>query len=32
MIKKIDSCKIEHQLNTEMFFLDHHNPINQNKS
>jgi hypothetical protein len=23
MITKIDNCKIKHQPNTEMFFLDH---------
>jgi hypothetical protein len=27
MITKIDDCEIKHQLNTEMFFLDHDNLI-----
>jgi len=27
MITKIDDCDIKHQLNTEMFFLDHDNLI-----
>jgi hypothetical protein len=29
MITKIDDCEIKHQLNTEMFFLDHDNLIKE---